>query len=273
MTARADTLSDMPTVLDDIIAGVRADLADREERMALREVVAAAEQAAPARPALPSLRRPTLALIAEVKRRSPSKGDLAAIPEPASLASAYARGGASAISVLTEQRRFGGSLADLDAVRAAVRTPVLRKDFIVTDYQVHEARAHGADLVLLLVSALADADLRRLYDLVGELGMTPLVEVHDDDETRRAVDLGAELIGVNARNLKTLEVDPTAFERLVGHIPADRVRVAESGITGADDARRYAAAGADVVLVGEALVRAADPQALVADLTAIEVRR
>lgn len=273
MTARADTLSDMPTVLDDIIAGVRADLADREEQVALRDVIAAAAQAAPARPALPALRRPTLALIAEVKRRSPSKGDLAAIPEPATLASAYAHGGAGAISVLTEQRRFGGSLADLDAVRAAVRTPVLRKDFIVTDYQVHEARAHGADLVLLMVSALAEDDLRRLHALVGELGMTALVEVHDEDETRRAVDLGADLIGVNARNLKTLEVDPAVFERLVEHIPADRVRVAESGITGVADAQRYAAAGADAVLVGEALVRAPDPRALVAELTAIEVRR
>ncbi|MCA1783318.1 MAG: indole-3-glycerol phosphate synthase TrpC [Dermatophilaceae bacterium] len=263
----------MPTVLDDIIAGVRADLAEREERVTFQEAVTAATEAAPARPVRSALRQPTLSLIAEVKRRSPSKGDLAAIPEPAALAREYARGGASAISVLTEQRRFGGSLADLDAVRAAVDTPVLRKDFIVTDYQVYEARAHGADLALLMVSALPEADLHRLYALVRELGMTALVEVHDEDETRRAVDLGAEVIGVNARDLKTLEVDPGVFERLVAHIPADRVRVAESGISGVADAARYAAAGADTVLVGEALVRASDPRDLVADLTSIEVHR
>ena len=273
MTARADTLSDMPTVLDDIIAGVRGDLAVREERVPLRDIVTAASDAGPARPVLPSLRQPTLSLIAEVKRSSPSRGHLAALPEPAALATEYALGGASAISVLTEERRFGGSLVDLDAVRAAVDTPVLRKDFIVTDYQVYEARAHGADLVLLLVSALADVDLRRLYALTRDLGMTALVEVHDEDETRRAVDLGADVIGVNARDLKTLAVDPAVFERVVTGIPVDRVRVAESGITGVDAAARYAAAGADTVLVGEALVRAADPRALVADLTAIEVRR
>lgn len=263
----------MPTVLDDIIAGVRADLAGREDRVSLHAVAAAAERAEPPRPVLAALRRPTLSLIAEVKRRSPSKGDLAAIPEPATLAGAYAQGGASAISVLTEERRFGGSLVDLDAVRAAVSAPVLRKDFIVTDYQVHEARAHGADLVLLMVSALPESDLRRLFALVDELGMTALVEVHDIAEVRRAVDLGAPLIGVNARDLKTLEVDPTVFERLVEHIPGDRVRVAESGISGVADATRYAAAGADAVLVGEALVRAEDPRALVAELTSVEVRR
>lgn len=273
MTARADTLSDMPTVLEDLIAGVRGDLAVREERVPFRDIVTAASHAAPARPVLPALRRPTLSLIAEVKRRSPSKGDLAAIPEPGILATEYARGGASAISVLTEERRFGGSLADLDAVRAAVDTPVLRKDFIVTDYQVYEARAHGADLVLLMVSALSETDLRRLHGLTRELGMTALVEVHDETETGRAVDLGADVIGVNARDLKTLAVDPAVFERLVSRIPGESVRVAESGISGVDDAVRYASAGADTVLVGEALVRADDPRSLVADLTTIEVRR
>ncbi|MDO5501747.1 MAG: indole-3-glycerol phosphate synthase TrpC [Actinomycetia bacterium] len=263
----------MPTVLDDIIAGVRADLAARQERRPLADIVAAAEAAPPARAVLDSLRGPRLSLIAEVKRRSPSKGDLADIPEPASLAAEYAAGGASAISVLTEQRRFGGSLADLDAVRAVVQAPVLRKDFIVTDYQVHEARAHGADLVLLMASALDQDDLTRLNTLVTDLGMTALVEVHDEEETQRAIDLGAPLIGINARNLKTLAVDPGTFERLVADLPADRVRVAESGILEVADARRYAEAGADVILVGEALVRAADPQRLVAELTAIEVTR
>ena len=170
-------------------------------------------------------------MIAEVKRRSPSKGDLAEIPDPAALARLYAAGGAAAISVLTEERRFGGSLDDLRAVRAAVDTPLLRKDFVVEPYQVLEARAAGADLVLLIVAALDDDTLRRLHDLAGELGLTVLVEVHDEAETARAVDLGAELVGVNARNLKTLEVDPDTFGRLAPLVPDDRVLVAESGIT------------------------------------------
>src|SRR5690606_28942367 len=139
--------------------------------------------------------------------------------------------------------------------------------------QVYEARAHGADLVLLMASALDDRDLARLYGLTRSLGMTALVEVHDEDETRRALDLDADLIGVNARNLQTLELDPDTFERLVSHIPPEKIRVAESGIAGVEDAARYAAAGANVVLVGEALVRAADPRALVAEITALEVAR
>ena len=273
MTGHAVNLSDMPTVLDDIIAGVREDLAERLERTPLEDVAVLAAHAPPPREVVSGLRGPTLSVIAEVKRRSPSKGDLAAIPRPATLAAQYERSGAGAISVLTERRRFGGSLEDLDAVRAEVATPVLRKDFVVTDYQVHEARAHGADLVLLIVAALGDDELRRLHDLVRSLGMTALVEVHDEDETRRAVELGADVIGVNARNLKTLEVDPAVFERLVPLIPADRIRVAESGISGPEDAVRYATAGADAVLVGEALVRAADPSRLMAELTAIEVTR
>lgn len=273
MTGPPVNLSSMSSVLDQIIAGVRADLRTREARVPLHDIIKAAAAAPPARPVLPVLRGRTLSLIAEVKRRSPSKGELAEIREPATLATEYASGGANAISVLTEERRFGGSLADLDAVRAAVDTPVLRKDFIVGDYQVHEARAHGADLVLLMVSALAYPDLTRLYGLVRSLGMTPLVEVHNEAETNRALDLGAEVIGINARNLKTLEVDASTFERLVPRVPAERIRIAESGILGVEDAQRYADAGADAVLVGEALVRAADPRALVADLTGIRVKR
>ena len=264
----------MGTVLDQIVDGVRADLATRRasvDEAALHELAGAQ---APALDVLAALRSGTdLKVIAEVKRRSPSKGALADIPEPAALAAEYAVGGASAISVLTEERRFGGSLADLDAVRAAVPTPVLRKDFIVTDYQIYEARAHGADLVLLMVSALDDHDLARLHALTLDLGMTPLVEVHDEDETDRALAIGAALVGVNARNLKTLEVDPGVFERLAPRIPPATLKVAESGIAGLADAARYAAAGADVVLVGEALVRAPDPRALVAGITALEVTR
>ena len=250
----------MATVLDDIVAGVREDLATRTAATPRAVVERRALDARPALDAEAALRKPGLALIAEVKRASPSKGALATIADPASLAAEYEAGGATAVSVLTEPRRFGGSLDDLDAVRAAVRIPLLRKDFIVEDYQVLEARAHGADIVLLIVAALPQTDLVRLHGLVRELGMTALVEVHDEDETRRAVDAGAAVVGVNARNLKTLDVDPDTFSRLAPLVPDTCVRVAESGIAGPADAARYAAQGADAVLVGEALVRGADPR-------------
>lgn len=257
------------SVLDEIIAGVREDLAAREALLPYDEVVALAQQAPAPRDPMPAFRAPGLSVISEVKRKSPSKGDLAEITDPAALATSYAQGGAHAISVLTEQRRFNGSLDDLRAVRAAVETPLLRKDFIVTSYQVHEARAAGADLVLLIVAALDDADLKALHDEATGLGMTVLVEVHDEEETRRAVDLGAQLIGVNARNLKTLAVDNDTFGRLVGLIPDDRVKVAESGIGGPADAARFAAEGAQVVLVGEALVKDGDPKAAVRAMTGL----
>ena len=249
----------MTTVLDSIVAGVRADLEDRQRRTPLDALRHRVDETPPALDAEAALRRPGLSLIAEVKRSSPSKGALADIPDPAALAAAYATGGATAVSVLTEQRRFNGSLADLDAVRAAVDVPVLRKDFIVEPYQVWEARAHGADLILLIVAALADADLVGLRELAESLGMTALVEAHDEDEVGRAVGCGARVVGVNARNLKTLRVHPETFFRLAPLIPAGRVRVAESGIAGPADAARYAAEGADAVLVGEALVRDGDP--------------
>jgi len=254
------------SVLDEIVAGVREDLAARQAEVSeasLRRTIIDEMAPAPLDP-MPAFRAPGLSVIAEVKRRSPSKGHLAEIADPAALASAYAAGGADAISVLTEQRRFDGSLDDLRAVRAAVPTPLLRKDFIVTEYQVLEARAAGADLVLLIVAALDDARLRALHDLARELGLTVLVEVHDEDEAERAVTLGAELIGVNARNLKTLEVHPEVFGRIAAGLPDGVVKVAESGISGPTDAARYAAEGADVVLVGEALVKDGDPAAAVA---------
>ena len=251
------------SVLDDIVAGVRVDLATRAAHTPYDEVVAAAAATPAPRDPMPHFRAPGTSVIAEVKRRSPSKGALADIPDPAELAAAYARGGAAAISVLTEARRFSGSLADLRAVRAAVETPLLRKDFIVEGYQLLEGRAAGADLALLIVAALADDDLRRLHDQARELGLTVLVEVHDEPETERAVALGAELIGVNARNLKTLEVDDATFAKLAPLVPADRVLVAESGISGPADVARYAADGARAVLVGEALVKDGDPVAAV----------
>jgi len=261
------------SVLDDIVAGVRADLAERQAAVPASELAALVADAAPTRDPMPAFRAPGLSVIAEVKRRSPSKGDLADIPDPAALAGSYAAGGADAISVLTEARRFGGSLADLRAVRDAVDTPLLRKDFIVTDYQLLEARAAGADLVLLIVAALDDATLERLHAQARDLGLTVLVEVHDEAEIARALAVGAELVGVNARNLKTLDVDPDAFGRLVGLLPETVVRVAESGITGPDAAARYAAEGADVVLVGEALVKDGDPAAAVAAMRKVPASR
>ncbi|HXH78859.1 indole-3-glycerol phosphate synthase TrpC [Nocardioides sp.] len=257
------------SVLDEIIAGVREDLAVREAATSLTDVRAALADVDPPYDPMPVFRGAGSSVIAEVKRKSPSKGALADIPDPAALATAYAEGGAAAISVLTEQRRFGGSLDDLRAVRQAVDTPLLRKDFIVTSYQLLEARSAGADLVLLIVAALDDDDLRRLHDEARELGLTVLVEVHDEHEAERAVAVGAELIGVNARNLKTLAVDNDTFGRLAPLFPEDRVLVAESGINGPDDVARFVGEGADVVLVGEALVKDGDPAAAVRAMTGV----
>jgi indole-3-glycerol phosphate synthase len=210
----------------------------------------------------------TVKVIAEVKRSSPSKGALAAIADPAGLASDYESGGASVISVLTERRRFGGSLADLAAVRAAVDIPVLRKDFVVTSYQVWEARAHGADAVLLIVAALEQQALVSLVERVHSLGMTALVEVHDPEEVDRAVDAGARVIGVNCRDLRTLEVDRAVFARVAPLVPPRILKIAESGVRGPHDVLEFARAGADAVLVGESLVTGRDPRAAVADLVA-----
>jgi indole-3-glycerol phosphate synthase len=254
------------TVLADIVAGVREDVELRQSRVPFDAVKKQALAMRPARDALAVLRAPGVGVIAEVKRRSPSAGALARINDPAALAMQYQAGGARMISVLTEHRRFGGSLADLDAVRAAVQIPVLRKDFVVCSYQVHEARAHGADVVLLIVAALEQNVLVGLRERVESLGMTALVEVHTEDEASRALDAGARVIGVNARNLATLEVDRSAFERIAPGLPSDVVKVAESGVRGPLDLIEYAAAGADAVLVGESLVTGADPRHAVAEL-------
>jgi indole-3-glycerol phosphate synthase len=258
------------SVLDDIVAGVRDDLAVRQASLDQAQLEAQVAHLPPPRNPMPAFRSPGLSLIAEVKRRSPSKGDLAPIPDPAALAAAYAAGGADAISVLTEERRFGGSLEDLRTVRKAVQTPLLRKDFVVTGYQLLEARAAGADLVLLIVAALDDPLLHDLFDQARELGLTVLTEVHDAAEVERALAVGADLVGVNARNLKTLEIDPDTFSRLAGLLPAGVVKVAESGISGVEDAARYHDEGADVALVGEALVRDGDPRAAVSRMKALQ---
>jgi len=254
------------SVLESILEGVRADLADRERSVSFEEIKDRAGRMPPARDAMAALRGPGIGVIAEVKRRSPSRGELANIDDPAWLASEYAAGGARLISVVTEGRRFGGSLADLDAVRAVVDVPVLRKDFIVSPYQVHEARAHGADVVLLIVAALEQAALESLLDRVESLGMTALVEVHTAEEADRALDAGAKLVGVNARDLHTLEVDREVFGRIAPGLPNEVLRVAESGVRGTADLLTYAGAGADAVLVGEGLVTSGNPRSMVAEL-------
>ncbi|MBG6054226.1 indole-3-glycerol phosphate synthase [Salinibacterium sp. CAN_S4] len=247
-------------MLADLVAGALADAAVRRSLRSLADLEAEATSRAPALDVLEALApRDTVHIIAEIKRASPSRGALAEIPDPASLAEAYQLGGASAISVLTEGRKFGGSLADLEAVRAVTSLPVLRKDFIAEPYQVLEARAAGADLVLLIVAALDQPTLSSLFRLVNELGMTPLVEAHSAEEVDRALDLGADIVGVNARDLSTFELDQDLFGSLADMIPSGVIRVAESAVKHPADVAHYRRAGADVVLVGEALVTHGDP--------------
>jgi len=254
------------SVLDDIIDGVRQDVAARMEQVPLDELKSRALNVPPARDVAAVLADEDVCVIAEVKRASPSRGALADIADPAALAVEYELGGAHCISVLTEERRFGGSLADLAAVRAAVDIPVLRKDFIVTSYQLWEAKAYGADMILLIVAALEQPALVSLIERTQSLGLTALVEVHDEHEIDRAVEAGAHVIGVNARNLKTLEVDRGVFTRVAGRIPDTCIKIAESGVRDAHDLIVYAEAGADAVLVGESLVTGKDPRSAVHDL-------
>src|SRR6201992_3588867 len=208
------------TVLDSILAGGRADVSALEARVSLAEIKAAAAAAPPPRDVMSALREPGIGVIAEVKRASPSAGSLAPITDPAKLARAYEDGGARIISVLTEERRFRGSLEDLDTVRAAVSIPVLRKDFVVQPYQIHEARAHGADMLLLIVAALDQSALVSMLDRTESLGMTALVEVHTEAEADRALKAGANVMGVHARDLATLAVDRDCFARLAPGLPS-----------------------------------------------------
>lgn len=254
------------SVLDEILEGVRADLTARQRDVPLDRLKEAAGNAPAPRNVVAALKCADVAVIAEVKRASPSKGALAAIADPAALAMDYEAGGARVISVLTEPRRFGGSLEDLAAVREAVRVPLLRKDFVVSSYQLWEARAYGADTVLLIVAALEQNALVSLVERALSIDLVPLVEVHTEAELDRALDAGARVIGINARNLATLEVDRGVFARLAPRVPEGIIKIAESGIRGPHDLLAYAAAGADAVLVGESLVTGKDPRSAVADL-------
>lgn len=256
------------SVLDSIIEGVKEDEARRRiDKARLRELI---ERAPKARDAIAALSGQSLSVIAEVKRSSPSKGDLSSIPSPSNLAKTYAESGASVVSVLTEERRFKGSLADFQAVREVIEIPMLRKDFIVSEYLIEESRAFGADLILLIVAALDNKELRDFSDLATGLGMSVLVEVHDEAELERAVSINPKVIGVNARNLKTLEVDQGAFRKLLPLIPNGVLRVAESGMSSKADAQFARNYGADAILVGEALVKASNPAELIKDFLSCE---
>lgn len=247
------------SVLEEIISGVKEDLEIRRlSRQVLNEQLAAAPT--PLNP-FEFLNQSDISVIAEVKRSSPSKGALAQIPNPAALARVYQKNGASMVSVLTESRRFGGSLEDLDAVRECISLPILRKDFMVDEYQFLEARAHGADLVLLIVAALSTSQLSEFLILTHELGMKALVEVHTEDELGLALAISADIIGVNSRNLKTLEVDTKVFANLLPKIPREIFKVAESGIASRADVEYAQICGAQAVLIGEALVRGNEPGA------------
>jgi len=256
------------SVLDSIIEGVREDLAIR--RIPLARIQEGIDSAAPVRDPLATMLSQEMSLIAEVKRSSPSKGLLAEIADPSALAEQYAQAGATMISVLTERRRFGGSLEDLDAVRARIEIPILRKDFMVDEYQFFEARAHGADVVLLIVAALGSNQLKDYFQLTSELGMRALIEVHTHDELERALEISPEIIGVNSRNLKSLQVSNDAFKDLLPRVPGNIVRVAESGIFNRSDVDFAQKHGATAILVGEALVKAGNPETAVRELLGLD---
>ena len=252
------------SVLDSIIEGVREDLAAR--RLPMSQLLEALEVAPPVRDCLATLMTEDISVIAEVKRSSPSKGALAPIVDPAGFAASYAEAGAAVISVLTEQRRFGGTLADLDLVRSSVELPILRKDFMIDEYQFYEARAHGADVILLIVAALSKNQLDDYFQLSKELGMRALIEVHTPGELESALSISPEIVGVNSRNLKTLEVDTQAFAQLIPQIPSSIARVAESGISSRADVEFAHEYGATAILVGEALVRSGNPNVAMGQL-------
>jgi indole-3-glycerol phosphate synthase len=252
------------SVLDSIIEGVREDLAAR--RLPLSQLQEQLSLAPAVIDAHPRLLADPMTIIAEVKRSSPSKGTLASITDPRALAAKYQEAGAEVVSVLTEKRRFGGSLEDLIAVRSEIQIPILRKDFMVDEYQFLEARAAGADVVLLIVAALSKNQLKDYYDLATELGMAVLVETHTHQEIEDAMAIEPRIIGVNARNLKTLDIDLGAFTSLIPEIPSDIIRVAESGISQRAEVEIAQSAGANAILVGETLVKSGDPRAAIDQL-------
>lgn len=252
------------SVLDQIIDGVIEDVKARE--VPISQLVSKLSEAPKLRGAKNALSISGTRLIAEVKRSSPSKGVLAEISDPAQLAIKYQNGGADVISVLTEQRRFNGQISDLLSVRSAIKIPVLRKDFIVTEFQVYESRLIGSDLILLIVAGLSDSQLKDYYQLATELGMDVLVEVHDEDEAAKALEINSEIIGINSRNLKTLEVSNANFELIFPNLPENVIKVAESGISTREQVAAVEKLGANAILVGETLVKSDNPERTIKEL-------
>ena len=250
-------LMESNSALSEIIEGVLEDVNNRLVPISILEKQL--DQAPVLRDAYSALSKKGLSLIAEVKRSSPSKGTLATISNPVELANSYQAGGAEIISILTEQRRFKGSISDLVSVRSAVNIPVLRKDFIVTEFQVYESRIIGSDLLLLIVAGLSKSQLKDYFQLATGLGMQVLVEVHDLSEVELALEIDSKIIGVNCRNLKTLEIDKTAFDLILPRLPENVLKVAESGISTRDEVEKIESLGADAILVGETLVKSGNP--------------
>ena len=248
----------MSTVLQSIIEGVLEDVKRRE--VPLSQLRDRLSEAPSLRGALAALEAAGTQVISEVKRSSPSKGALAEIPSPAKLAQSYEKGGAAVVSVLTEERRFKGSITDFNEVRSAIEIPLLRKDFIVTEFQVLESRIMGADLLLLIVAGLSQSQYSDFYQMSSELGMDILVEVHNHEELERALDLNPKIVGVNSRNLKTLDLDFRVFDELLPLIPEGILKVAESGISTRDEVEHIEALGGKAILVGETLVKSGDPE-------------
>ena len=254
----------MSSVLDSIINGVREDLAERKKLNPNPE--SEIKYAPPVKNAEQALSKKDISIIAEVKRSSPSKGELAQISDPAKLAKEYENAGASVVSVLTEERRFKGSISDFKEVRKNISIPMLRKDFIVDEYQIYESRIIGADMQLLIVAALSKDQLKDFYQLGTELGMASLFEVHSLEELETAMSLSPKIVGVNSRNLKTLEVNPDAFVEILPKIPESLLKVAESGISKRSEVENLEKLGANAILVGESLVRAESPSVAISEL-------
>lgn len=250
-------LMESNSALSEIIEGVLADVNNRLVPISILEKQL--DQAPVLRDAYSALSKKGVSLIAEVKRSSPSKGALATISNPVELANSYQAGGAEIISILTEERRFKGSISDLVSVRSAVSIPVLRKDFIVTEFQVYESRIIGSDLLLLIVAGLSKSQLKDYFQLATGLGMQVLVEVHDLSEVELALEIDSKIVGVNCRNLKTLEIDKTAFDLILPRLPENVLKVAESGISTRDEVVKIESLGADAILVGETLVKSGNP--------------
>jgi indole-3-glycerol phosphate synthase len=256
--------------LDELVDAARRTVRDRRERVPLEELSARNRARGDERPFKEALVRPGLSVIAEFKRRSPSAGEIRAGADVADIVSAYERGGAAALSVLTEDGGFGGSLDDLREAREASELPILRKDFVVDPYQLHEAAVYGADAVLLIVAALGDGELIRLYDDARALDLDTVVEVHDAAELERALELDVDVIGINNRNLRSFEVDIATTAELITDVPAGKTVVAESGYGSRSQLDELERIGVDAVLIGEALMRAEDPERAVRDLTGDE---